>query len=193
MLRTPPVEPLQQIVHRCLLNDVSVALGGSGLLYALGLHDKVNDWDLTTEAPFTKVWDILSPYGATLHGATRRAHDTLHFRSEYVISLPEYPVEVIGRFAMLTQDGVCHLPTRVSGEWSEIPLASPEVWAVAYDLMRRSDKSDSLFQYLEKHGANQELLRLMMAEPVPPALFRRLSNLDESIDTVPRSSQSNGA
>lgn len=40
---------LFSIIKRLEENNILYSLGGSGLLYYLGLVDSVNDWDLTVE------------------------------------------------------------------------------------------------------------------------------------------------
>src|SRR5262245_2371184 len=47
---SPPVGPLLDAVRRLEGAGLVVALGGSGLLAALGLESEARDWDLTTDA-----------------------------------------------------------------------------------------------------------------------------------------------
>jgi hypothetical protein len=46
----PPLEPLRAVLARLEAAGVPHALGGSGLLAALGLVERVNDWDVTCDA-----------------------------------------------------------------------------------------------------------------------------------------------
>ena len=64
----PPLGPLLGRVERLERAGVVVALGGSGLLAALGLADTAQDWDLTTDAPLHAVLDALEGEPWTHHG-----------------------------------------------------------------------------------------------------------------------------
>jgi hypothetical protein len=46
----PPSDPLLEAVSRLEGAGLVVALGGSGLLGALGLATEAHDWDLTTDS-----------------------------------------------------------------------------------------------------------------------------------------------
>ena len=92
--------------------------------------------------------------------------------------------EIIIRFAFATARGVVRVPTRVSGHWRGMPLASPEGWAVAYWLLgeldgapERTVKAERLLAHLTTHGANPARLAEMLAQPLPVALAARLEAL----------------
>ncbi|WP_261300770.1 hypothetical protein [Paenibacillus andongensis] len=40
------ITELHEIIEKLSLNQIQYSLGGSGLLFYLGLIDKVNDWDI---------------------------------------------------------------------------------------------------------------------------------------------------
>src|SRR5262245_59362199 len=84
----PPWSSLAGTVGRLETAGVQVALGGSGLLAALGLADRVRDWDLTTDAPYERVTEALAGVPYTPHGA-----DALH--ADRKLALAEGEIEVI--------------------------------------------------------------------------------------------------
>jgi hypothetical protein len=156
---------------------IPCALGGSGLLMALGLVDEVRDWDLQTDASDDAVRAALAGSETTHHG-----NDLLHADSKVVV--PAARAEVICRFAFFAPTGVVHLPAIVSGTWRQVPLASPEVWAVAYALLAagegsalRLERSEALFSRLTGAGADRAVVRALLAEPLPPPLAARLAAL----------------
>ncbi len=48
--RTPPLSVVTAVVAALQAHGAVAAVGGSGLLAALGLVDSVRDWDVTTDA-----------------------------------------------------------------------------------------------------------------------------------------------
>ncbi|MEK7329814.1 MAG: hypothetical protein AAB113_03335 [Candidatus Eisenbacteria bacterium] len=172
----PPPGPLVALVERLERAGIVVALGGSGLLAALGLTDTVGDWDLTTDAG-------LDPGLAALAGE-RGAHtgsDELH--ADQKLMLAGGSIEVILGFAFHTARGVVRIPTRVTGRWHGVPLGSPEAWAVAYHLLGRHEMSEALWRSLGTGGPDRAAVERMLREPLPPALASRLENLPTSSDT----------
>jgi hypothetical protein len=115
---------------------IEVALGGSGLLFALGLTNSVGDWDLTTDAPVDVVVE-------TLGSKARRGPRTAPYTTSAFLQVGEH-IEVLVGFAV---DGV-HFPTVVTGEWNDVPLGDPVVWMDAYRALGRSAKSATLQEYL---------------------------------------------
>ena len=67
--KTPPLEPLRDVVARLEARGLVCALGGSGLLAALRLEDSVRDWDVTTDAPIEAVRDALAGTASTWKGS----------------------------------------------------------------------------------------------------------------------------
>jgi hypothetical protein len=170
-LKSAPSWPLlAACVARLGAAGVPVALGGSGLLAALGLADRVGDWDLTTDAPWERVDAALAGEPHTDHG-----NDALHADRKRMIA--GGAIEVIVGFAYFTPAGVVRIPTIVSGLAGGVPLGSPECWAVAYALLGRPAKSETLFRHLEAHGASPEAVRRLLAEPLASDLAARLAAL----------------
>lgn len=166
----PPLPPLLALVERMERSGIVVALGGSGLLAALGLADSVGDWDLTTDAPLEQVTAALAgePF-------THKGSDELH--ADQKLMLAGGSIELIVGFAYHTTRGVVRIPTRESGRWNGIPIASPEGWAVAYHLLSRPGKSEALWRYLEHRGADREAVALMLEQPLPPEIAARFRGM----------------
>jgi hypothetical protein len=162
-----------------------VALGGSGLLAALGLTDRVRDWDLTTDAPAEAVTAALSGETSALPGTlpgalpgTLSGHDVLH--ADHKLAFADGELEIILGFAFFTPAGVVRIPTRVHERRDGLPLASPEGWAVAYHLLGREEKSRLLFQYLASRGAEPRVRAELLAQPLAPGIAARLAALPTS-------------
>jgi hypothetical protein len=173
---TPPLPPLVALVDRLERAGLIVALGGSGLLAALGLTDTVGDWDLTTDAG-------LDPVLAALAGEPLEHTGSDEFHADQKLMVAGGTIEVILGFAFHTARGVVRIPTRVSGRWNGVPLGSPEAWAIAYHLLGRAEKSEALWRALETRGADRAAVARMLREPLPPALASRLERLPTSSNT----------
>jgi hypothetical protein len=174
---TPPFEPLVALTAALERAGVRCVLGGSGLLAALGCVDRVNDWDLQTDASEDAVRAALEGRGAAYKGG-----DTLHADSKFTLAAER--AEVICRFAFFAPLGVIRLPALAAGAWRGVPLASPEVWAVAYALLGagerselRRERAEMLFTHLTRHGADARAVRALLAQPLPPPLAARLAAL----------------
>ncbi len=166
----PPIEPLLEVGRILDAARVEYALGGSGLLHALGLARRVHDWDLTTDAPPDAVERIFGSLPHELHGPAG-----IHADSK--LRLHGGQVELIVGMAMRTQRGICRIPTVVSGTWSSVPLGSPEAWAVAYALMGRARRAARLFRHLRERGADPATVARLLREPRPATLEAQLARL----------------
>lgn len=147
---------------------VPVALGGSGLMAALGLADTIRDWDLTTDAPYPRVVAALAGEPFAEHG-----EDALH--ADRKVVLAGGAIEVIVGFAYHVPGGVVRIPTLVGGRLEGVPLGSPECWAVAYALLGRPRKSEVLFDHLATRGADPAAVRRLLDQPLPADLGARLA------------------
>jgi hypothetical protein len=172
----PPLPPLVAVVERVERAGLVVALGGSGLLAALGLTETVRDWDLTTDSG-------LDPMLAALAGEPleQKGSDELH--ADQKLMLAGGTIEVILGFAFHTARGVVRIPTRVTGRWNGVPLGSPEAWAIAYHLLGRVDKSEALWRAIGARGADRAAVAQLLREPLAPSLASRLASLPTSSDT----------
>ncbi len=163
----PDVSVLLPLVERLTSAGIEVALGGSGLLYSLGLGEQVRDWDLNTDAPLDRVEAAL--------GALPRRMATVGdgaYASAYRLSLIAggREVDLMGRFAIRTESGICHMPTVICATWQGVPAGSPEVWAVAYRLIGRNEKADRLFAHVAHHGARPGVVATLLDQPLPPGV-----------------------
>lgn len=171
MSALPPIEPLREVARRLEAAEITFALGGSGLMHALGLADAVRDWDVTTDAPRAAVRDALADLDPVLHG-----NSGIH--ADHKVTAFAGGIEVICQFAFFGPGGVIRIPTIVTGAWQGIPLGSPLAWAVAYALMigekpGRAEKAETLFAYAREHPDSRALAALATA-PLPEGLRRRL-------------------
>jgi hypothetical protein len=166
----PPLAPLRDVVRRLERAGIRCALGGSGLLAALGLARLVHDWDLTLDGSLAEATRALADGDLVLHGPSG-------IHADHKLVTARGRVEVIVGHAVAHRGGVCRLPALVSRRWRDVPLASPEVWAVAYALLGRPAKSDALFEHLARRGADREARVRLLAEPLPSGLARRLRAL----------------
>ena len=167
---TPPLGGAWRIVERLERAGIECALGGSGLLAALGLADTVRDWDLTTDAPRPAVEAALA--GLEWENA---GSDELH--ADEKLMFPRLELEIIRGFAFFTPLGVVRLPTIVTRRWAGLPIGSAECWAAAYHLLGRERKRDDLLGWLERSGANRAARDVLLAQPLPPSLAAALRAL----------------
>lgn len=168
--KTPPLAPLRDVVARIEGAGLTCALGGSGLLMALGLAHEARDWDLTSDAPRERLEPLLADLGPA-HVGSGGVH------ADQKLVLPRLDIEVIIGFAFHAGGAVVRIPTRVSRRWNDVPVGSPEAWAVAYALLGRRPKSELLFGYLGTHGADRGAVAALLAEPLPEELAARLTAL----------------
>ncbi len=119
------------------------AIGGSGLLAALGLTQVVRDWDITTDGTPSSVERALVevgyPYRCAPVGAGTFASAAL-----YIVDAETHEVDVIVGFAVRIEGRRIELPTRVTGTWRALPLADPGVWEQAYRAIGETAKADLL-------------------------------------------------
>jgi hypothetical protein len=167
---TPPLEPLREVVSALASADIVCALGGSGLLAALGLETVVRDWDLTTDAPLEAVRLALARFEPALAGPSG-------IHADHKFMLARHETECIVGFSFRHGPDVIHLPTWVTGTWRGVPVGSPEAWWLGYALMGREEKAARLLAHLETKGARREAVERLRTEPLPPALARSLRAL----------------
>jgi hypothetical protein len=141
----PSFEALESVASRLRRNGIEFALGGAGMLYALGLLNEISDWDLTTDAPFEVVRESLRDLDWERVGPSEQ------FKSSYFIkiTLNDSLVEIIGGFSIRTKDGLLYcVPSNVFSYWNGIPLADPKVLRDAYLAMGRLHRVAQLDEYL---------------------------------------------
>ena len=134
-LVTPPLSGVRAAVAALESAGLEVALGGSGLLAAHGLVERVRDWDLTTDAPVDDVLEALVAAELPVFAARDGAPDEAPHASRALFSLAG-SVDLIVSFALLDADGThIPLPTRITGRWNDLPLGDLAVWEQAYTLL----------------------------------------------------------
>lgn len=177
MITHPPLAPLHLALARLEAAGIPHALGASGLCASLGLVPVVNDWDVTVEADLDTLAEIFA-------GQPHERFGNSGCHADHKLNLEAGGIELIARFAFFVDGGIVRIPTRVTGRWQGVPVGAPEGWAVAYALMgeledsaRRRERAELLFAHLVRHGADGEVVRLLLAEPLPAALAARLEAL----------------
>lgn len=170
MSATPPIGPLRGLVARIEDAGLVCALGGSGLLVALGLAREAHDWDLTTDAPRERLETLLSDLRPAHVGS-----GGIHADQKLVFEASK--TECIIGFAFHVGGAVVRVPTRVTGRWKDVPIGSPEAWAIAYTLLGRAPKADLLFAHLQARGADPGVVDALLSQPLPARLADRLGAL----------------
>ena len=150
----PELGVVQLVLHSLKESGLVAAIGGSGLLAALGLTQVVHDWDVTTDGPTSIVEVALDTAGVSYREAPAGigvyASDGL-----YVVDGGSHEIDVIVGFAVRVGGRRIELPTRVSATWQGIPLADPSVWERAYRLIGQPSKADLLSQWREQANSAQ--------------------------------------
>lgn len=136
---------------------IDYALGGSGLMYSLNLIDNVSDWDITTDCSQEEIIKALDNFEWN-----QASCGDYPFASKYRINLPKHNIEIIGKHAIYTNEGICNLPTIFTSSWNGIKIGSPEVWFVAYTLMGRHHKASLLYNYIKSNGADAIVLNKLL-------------------------------
>lgn len=153
MAVTPSTTAVKAVLAALAARGAPAAVGGSGLLAALGLVDRVRDWDVTTDADARLVRAALDDTGLPYRSAAVR--DGLYAtRERYVVAAADHEVDVIVGFAVRVptpaadETELVSFPTRVSGHWHDLPVADPAVWARAYRLIGRPARAELLERWL---------------------------------------------
>lgn len=180
MIAHPPLAPLREALAKLAAAGIPHALGASGLCAALGLVERVHDWDVTCEAD-------LAALEACFAGEPAASSGNSGCHADHKLVLRDGEIELIARFAFFAGGRVVRIPTRVTRDWLGLPVGSPEAWAVAYALMgefddvtqreRRRARAETLFAWLAEHGAEPAAVRELLAEPLPAELATRLGAL----------------
>jgi len=173
----PPLEPLRRLLARLESAGLRYALGGSGLLAALGLVERVNDWDVNVDAGIDSVV-------AACGGLEFERFDHGGCHADHKLSFERERAELIAEFAFFVPGGIVMIPTRVTATWNGIPIGSPTAWAAAYALMgeaendeRRRNRAARLFEWLPSRPPEAEVIATLVAQPLPATLAERLAAL----------------
>ncbi len=141
----PSFELLNVVTQRFKDEKITFVLGGSALLYSLGLLSDVKDWDLCVEVPLEQIEACLGGLNYSL------LPNNEIFKSDFLIRVQDNAAEIdiIGHFKIRRpDDGSIHrVPLKISHHWNGFPMADPHEWMVAYELMGREDKTLLLKKY----------------------------------------------
>ncbi len=165
---------LHRITRLLEQSGVDYVIGGSGMLYGLGLVDRVRDWDLMTDSPVSEVRAALDGLRLTEDSAPSELYGS---GCKLRIEETEPEVEVIIGFSIRAEAGFCRLPARTGGICGGLRIASPTLWFAAYALMGRTEKAALLETYLMDRGAERSALSHLRGEPLPAELSERLNRL----------------
>ncbi len=146
---TPPLSVVAAVVAALQAHDAVVAVGGSGLLAALGLVDAVRDWDVTTDAATQAVEAALADVPGLTVTAAPSGEAGYATRARFLVHGIDHDVDVLVGFALLDHEHVVSLPTRVTRMWRGLPIADPAVWLRAYRLLGRHQRADLLQRWLD--------------------------------------------
>ncbi|MGG2026972.1 hypothetical protein AB1282_14830 [Gottfriedia sp. S16(2024)] len=168
------INNLMTITNQLKRKNIKYALGGSGLLYALGLVNYVNDWDITTDE-FKK--DIIG--ALSLFKIEEITSGKFPFASDYKLTFIEnnQEIEIIGNFSIHSSLGICNIPSVITSEWRGIAIGSAESWYVAYKLMNREEKANLLYNFLKENGADNNIINILLNQPLPIDIKDTLTKL----------------
>jgi len=125
LLRTPPLSVVAAVVDAIQAQGAVAAVGGSGLLAALGLVGRVRDWDVTTDAETETVEAALRATGLPVAPAPA-GEGSYATRARFVVPCADHDVDVLVGFALRdNRGGVVPMPARVTRTWSGLPIADP--------------------------------------------------------------------
>jgi hypothetical protein len=149
----PPLAVVTAVIGALRADGLVAAVGGSGLLVALGLAEVARDWDVTVDASPASVEAALGRSGFAYRDGTERG-GIYASAARYVVDGADHQVDLLVDFALLGPDGVERLPTLVTGGWHGLPLADPAVWARAYRLLGRTPKAVALERWLATRSSS---------------------------------------
>jgi hypothetical protein len=125
------VSPAQAAALRAVVArlDAPVLLGGSGLLWALGLDVRVGDIDLVARVEDRAVVEALPWW----RGTTTSPTELMRSAWKASLDVDGVEVDVIGGLAWLAGGRVVEMPFRAEGEWEGVALAPAAHWLLLYE------------------------------------------------------------
>jgi hypothetical protein len=118
---------LDAVAGRLREHDVPCLLGGSGLLFALGIEVAVRDIDLMLRPEDRERFEAAA--GDWLVTVTTDPGPVLTSEWKATLDVDGCEVEGLGGLGFA---GGPALPFRSGGSWRGVPLAAPEIWWAAY-------------------------------------------------------------
>jgi len=142
----PSLSALKLFSQMLSSQNIPHALGGSGLIFALGGSCTVHDWDLTMHTTWDKLQNALNDI----------PHQYLKcdgiFATDFRCNLNflDANFDLMNAFAIKDQNDIYRMPLKVTGHWNGVPLGCPEEWIKVYGLINRPEKVKLLEDCLAK-------------------------------------------
>ncbi len=132
------VKILKDICQSLNEHKIPFSLGGSGLLYFLGIVHDFNDWDLVLYCTESEAKAALLHYNQT------QLKNSGIYTSSFFFQVTHQGVkfDIMGYFGVKNFGEDYKLPYKVSKHLGIIPLGDVKDWLKAYELMGRTDKVD---------------------------------------------------
>jgi hypothetical protein len=109
--------------------DAPVLLGGSGLLWALGLDVRVRDIDLVARVSDREAVEALPWWMETTTSPT----ELMRSAWKATLDFEGVVVDVIGGLAWWADGRVVAMPFRAEGEWEGVSLSPAAFWLLLYE------------------------------------------------------------
>jgi hypothetical protein len=146
---TPPLAVVRTVIRALEQRGAVAAVGGSGLLLALGLTDTARDWDVTTDTEVTTVETALRSTGLPFRRVPA-GDGSYATRARFLVQGEDHEVDVLVGFAVRIGDDDRGFPTRVTHTWQGLPMGDPEVWLAAYRALGRPERALALERWLDE-------------------------------------------
>lgn len=139
----PPLTTVVRIIDALRERRAPVALGGSAVLASLGLVDRVRDWDLVCEAEPDDVAGVLDALHVA-YATPSSGGRPFATRARFVVDAGDHEIDVLVGFAAWRGEEIVRFPAEPRSIWLGLPIADPDVWAVAYRLIGRPERAEAL-------------------------------------------------
>ncbi len=139
MMTSEKLKALDIFCETMQKHNIHFSIGGSGLLYFLGLAPDCADWDILTEADLEEIKAAFYDKELYITGANRP------FASSYLVKLTILGIEfdIIGNFAIYTNNGIQSFPSNPKSNLCKYPISDPKQWIEVYRLLNRPYKNDA--------------------------------------------------
>jgi hypothetical protein len=130
------IQTLEDVCKSLIKAKIPFTLGGSGLLYYLGLVKNFNDLDLVLYCSEEEAHAALSTYPQTQNKSSGIYTSSFFFQ----VTHKEVKFDIMGYFGVKNLGQDFKLKYKVSKKVGMIPLGELKDWLTAYELMERTDK-----------------------------------------------------
>lgn len=138
------IQKLKEICQILTQNKISFTLGGSGLLYFLGIVKKFKDWDLALYCSERELEQALFEYNLEKQVCTPPYLSTYFYR----MKTDEVSFDLMGHFGVERGHERIEMSYKVSQLQEGIPLGDIKDWMTSYRLMDRPEKFEMIRDYL---------------------------------------------